>query len=392
MKTCPGITPFKHALFIGPVLLGLMTNLNARQAGAAPAPAAGQSAAKAPAKEDPASGPDAKPAFNWLSFPDAARFKVLGLYWFEENKPQLWRLPKQQVDSLPKGVQRGCKQSSGGRILLSCDSTALGLKVVASNGGSGKGFAVYVNGTFQGSAGVRATNGETDLVLFQGLDRKPKEIIIYLPHRQDVVVKAIGVDANTKFSPPAHKFARPLPIVFYGSSVCQGNGASNPGMTYEAILARDLNLDFINLGFGGAGKAEENVVKLVNAIPACCYVFDLGKSYGAQDMTPYKLMLDAVRKSHPDTPILCLTPITSIREVQDETYSKRSIHDRTVMRDAVKEFTKTGGGNVILVEGEDLLGFKEHDGLSKDGVHPGDQGYALIAGKLLPVIKKAVGL
>ena len=40
MKTCPGITPFKHALFIGPVLLGLMTSLNARQAGAAPAPAA----------------------------------------------------------------------------------------------------------------------------------------------------------------------------------------------------------------------------------------------------------------------------------------------------------------------------------------------------------------
>jgi lysophospholipase L1-like esterase len=62
------------------------------------------------------------------------------------------------------------------------------------------------------------------------------------------------------------------------------------------------------------------------------------------------------------------------------------------MRDAVKEFTKAGGKNVILIEGEDLLGFKEHDGLSKDGVHPGDQGYALIAGKLLPVIKKAVGL
>ena len=44
------------------------------------------------------------------------------------------------------------------------------------------------------------------------------------------------------------------------------------------------------------------------------------------------------------------------------------------------------------MEGEDLLGFKEHAVLSKDGVHPQDDGYVLIAGKLTPIIRKAVGL
>jgi len=43
-------------------------------------------------------------------------------------------------------------------------------------------------------------------------------------------------------------------------------------MSYEAILARDLNLEFVNLGFGGAGKAEENVVSSSTPFPACCYV------------------------------------------------------------------------------------------------------------------------
>ena len=36
--------------------------------------------------------------------------------------------------------------------------------------------------------------------------------------------------------------------------------------------------------------------------------------------------------------------------------------------------------------------FDEHDGLSRDGVHPTDYGYSLIAGKLLPVTRKALGL
>jgi lysophospholipase L1-like esterase len=47
---------------------------------------------------------------------------------------------------------------------------------------------------------------------------------------------------------------------------------------------------------------------------------------------------------------------------------------------------------VYLVEGTDLLGFDEHDGLSKDGVHPTDYGYSIIANKLLPPVRKALGL
>jgi lysophospholipase L1-like esterase len=206
------------------------------------------------------------------------------------------------------------------------------------------------------------------------------------------MVKAIGVDQETRFSPPDHQYALPLPVVFYGSSVCQGSGAVNPGQTYEAILCRELKLDFVNLGFGGAGKAETNVVDLVNAVPACAYVFDLGKSYGMQDATAFKAMLLTVRRSHPNTPIIAMTPITSVTEVNDPAYSERSVHTRTVMRDPVKELIKTGEKQLYLVEGEDLLGFKEHAALSKDGVHPSDQGYGIIAKRLSPVFKQELGL
>jgi len=163
-------------------------------------------------------------------------------------------------------------------------------------------------------------------------------------------------------------------------------------MTYEAILGRELNVDFINLGFGGAGKAEANVVDLINSIPACCYVFDLGKSYGMQDKTAYKRMLQMVRASHPDTPLVCVTPITSSLETHSEEYSQRSVHTRTVMREAVEELLQAGDKKLYLLEGPDLLGLEDHDGLSRDGVHPTDFGYSLIARRLTPTLKQVLGL
>lgn len=328
--------------------------------------------------------------FQWLPFPDDARFKVLGLPWFKENNPKMWRMPKDRYDDLPSGVKRQCKPPSGGRLLIRSDTANLALKVATVGKGSFKGFDVYINGSFLRSAVVEEPGDEKELVLFRSLDNKPKEIMIYLPCHQEVTIKAVGADRGAKFSPPEHAFSRPLPVVFYGSSVCQGSGAMKPGMTYEAILGRRLNLDFVNLGFGGAGKAEKNVVELVSSIPACLYVFDLGKSYGMQDKTAYRDMLKTVRTAHPAVPILCITPITSALEVHSESYAARSKHTREVMREAVRELIETGEKNLILIEGTDLLGFEEHDGLSKDGVHPTDHGFSIIAEKLLPVIEKVI--
>jgi hypothetical protein len=383
---------FKSRLFFVLALVGLVTSLSARQTNSAPPSAMREEPAPDPTEEDTEVAGKPKIPFNWLPFPDNARFKVLGLYWFEENNPKLWRMPAGQFDALPKGVKRQCRLSSGGRILLRCDTANLGLKILPQNKGSLKGFDVYVNGKFVKSTYAEEPNIEVELVLFKDLDKQEKEIVIYLPYHQGVLIKGIGVDENTKFSAPGHKYAKPLPVVFYGSSVLQGNGALKPGMTYPAKVCRDLNLDFVNLGFGGAGKAEPNVVDLVSSIPACCYIFDLGKSYGMQDATAFKKMLQTLRKAHPNIPLICITPITSVREVYSKAYAERSRHTRDAMREAANEFMQSGEKGVFLLEGTELLGFEEHDGLSRDGVHPTDYGYSIIAGKLLPTIKKALAL
>ncbi len=389
MKDLLPNTPSRIGLIFSLALAGLLSDLNAQPA---PGPAAAQTPTPDQGEEQSEPATPAKLDCAWLPFPDTAKFKVLGLRWFDENSPNLWRMPKAQFESLPKGVRGRSRCPSGGRILLKCDTSQLGLKVVPQNKGALKGFDVYVNGRFVKSAVAEEPKVETEVVLFTELDRKEKEIVIYLPYHQDVRIRAVGVDKDTKFSTPVHQFARTQPVVFYGSSVCQGNGALKPGMTYPAKLCRDLNLDFVNLGFGGAGKAEPNVVDLVNSISACCYIFDLGKSYGMQDPTAFRQMLQTIRKSHPNVPLICITPITSSREVYSQAYANRSRHTRDVMREATKGFIQSGQKAVYLLEGTDLLGFDEQDGLSKDGVHPTDYGYSIIAGKLLPVMKKALGL
>jgi lysophospholipase L1-like esterase len=381
-----------HQWLLIVALATLFSTLQAQEPKPVSNPPVAAATAAQPAEEETEAPRAPKLDCAWLPFPDAAKFKVLGLWWFEENKPQLWRMPAGQFDSLPKGVTRQARQPSGGRILFQCDTANLGLKVLPANKANLRGFDVYVNGKFVKSTYAEEPKVEAELVLFRDLDRKQKEIMIYLPSNQGVLVKGIGVDRDTKFSTPGHQFAKPQPVVFYGSSVCQGNGALKPGMTFPAKLCRDLNLDFINLGFGGAGKAEPKVVELVSSIPACCYIFDLGKSYGMQDGTAFKKMLQAVRKAHPDAPLICMTPITSAREVYSESYANRSQHTREAMRQATAEFIQSGEKNVILLEGTDLLGFGEHDGLSRDGVHPTDYGYSIIAGKLVGPVKKALGL
>ena len=108
-----------------------------------------------------------------------------------------------------------------------------------------------------------------------------RQFTLYLPIYAQIRLLSVGIDDGCHVE-AAKPFVRDKPIVLYGSSIAQGNSAARPGMSYQAIVARTLNLDYVNLGFSGGGKAEPQVVSLVADVPACCYLFDLGKSYGLQ--------------------------------------------------------------------------------------------------------------
>lgn len=331
---------------------------------------------------------------KWITFPDSS-LPVFGMPWFEENAPKLWRLPASASSRLPNAVRGLMRHSSGGRIRFSTDSSKLQLRIDAPNVRvmrnmspiGCRGFDVYVDGVYWNSDFVQK-EGEQTLALFAGAHHKSKQVTIYLPLFQEARVLAAGVDADAEIGPPK-PFAKERPVVFYGSSIAQGGCACRAGMTYEAILARRLNVDFVNLGFSGAGKAEPEVVDLVAQLDACCFVFDLGKSFRLQPAEVYGAMLDKVRAAHPSTPLVCVTPIFSTREFYDAKYTEISVHTRNVMRQAATQRIEAGDTNVHLIEGLDLLGSTNADMLH-EGVHPTDWGFVQIADRLEPLLRSVL--
>jgi hypothetical protein len=347
------------------------------------------------AAEMPRPERDSGAPVGWVTFPDE-RLEVCGLPWFQENSPLLWRLPKQAGEELPPGVERLMKFPAGARIRFASDTSSLRIRLQAprihslshmSPTGT-SGLDAYVDGAYWASA-TPNREGEQELTFFQGAAQKLRQITIYLPAYQEVTVLAVGIDAGAELSRPA-PFAQRLPIVFYGSSIAQGACAGRPGMSYKAILARRLDVDFVNLGFSGSGRAEPAVVDLVNRVDACCYVFDLGKSYRRQPVEVYAQMLRRVRAAHPDVPIVVMTSIFATREWYDRDWAELSEYVRDVAKQAAGEMIDAGDKDVHLVAGLRLLGPADADGF-QEGVHPNDLGFTRIADRLEPTFRQILG-
>src|SRR6266849_7907089 len=236
------------------------------------------------------------------------------------------------------------------------------------------GVDLYADGVYRGTAIADrdAKSGKTqEHTYFKSQPRIDREIKLYLPLYMPVKVLGIGFDADARVQGP-RPFALSGPVVFYGTSITQGGCASRPGMSYQAILGRMLNVDFVNLGFSGNGKGEPAVAEAVSQIDASCFVLDFAQNNGtvASLREVYGPFLDRLRKAHPETPILAITPIFSTRETSGASANEGM---REHIRQVVSQRIGAGDRNLQVVEGTDLLGPSRSDGLV-GGTHPNDLG------------------
>jgi lysophospholipase L1-like esterase len=185
-------------------------------------------------------------------------------------------------------------------------------------------------------------------------------------------------------------FAVPAPVVFYGTSITQGGCASRPGMSYQAILGRRLNLNHVNLGFSGNGKGEAAVARAVAGINAAVFVLDFAQNNSDVDSLAqvYDPFIGILRERHPDTPIVAITPIYAANEA---TGSQKNEQMRALIRKVVSRRIAAGDLHLQLVEGTDLLGPSRVDGLV-DGTHPNDLGFQWMADGLAQRLQKMLGL
>lgn len=341
---------------------------------------------------------------RWLALTNG-EMGVCGLPWFKENGGQLSRLPVRSKADFRPAVWSLAQSPTGARVRFRSDTRVLSIRLeypsapnMANMHAFGQtGVDLYSDGTYLTTvvADAEARHGkvyEKVLFDFSKQPRVERELTLYLPPYKPVKVLGVGVDPGARVA-PARPFALPKPVVFYGTSITQGGCASRPGLNYEAMLGRQLNIDFVNLGFSGNGLGEPEVARAVAEIDAACFVLDFGANHktSAELEKVYAPFLDTLRAKHLKTPILAVTPLRSTGELRDPAIKRERQQQREHIRQLVRQRVSEGDTKLSLVEGADLLGPNWGDGLV-DGSHPNDLGFRWMADGLAAPLRQALGL
>jgi lysophospholipase L1-like esterase len=322
--------------------------------------------------------------------------EVNGLPFWEENQPDLYRLPKSIKDDVRKPVWRLSQSPSGGRIRLRSNCTTLSVRLEYPHQGNMKnmhvfgqcGVDLYVDNNYVRTA-IPKDSTYIEFTFFEDRPKEIRNLTLYLPLYSSVKVLAIGVNKNARFEKPL-PFVVEKPVVYYGSSITQGGCASHPGMSYQAILSRNLNVDFVNQGYSGNGMGEPEMAEAIASMDASCYVMDFGVNLPTADSLNkvYGPFLDLLRARRPDTPIIAVTPIYNAHEFWG---ANKATHMRDIVRKEIARLREAGDKNIILVEGFELLGPEYGDGFV-DAVHPNDLGFQAMAEGLQPYVARILNI
>ena len=98
--------------------------------------------------------------------------------------------------------------------------------------------------------------------------------MIHFPLYDNVDELWIGIEKNATLQ-EGGQYRSLAPVIYYGSSITQGGCASRPGNAYPAIISRQLNCDFRNLGFSGSSRGEQISAQYIAEQPMCVFVMDL---------------------------------------------------------------------------------------------------------------------
>jgi hypothetical protein len=172
--------------------------------------------------------------------------------------------------------------------------------------------------------------------------------------------------------------------VFYGSSTTQGACASRPGNTYENIISRALDCDYINLGFWGNAMGEDAMAEYIASLEMSAFVYD----YDYNAPTPEHLdatherMFKIIREKNPELPIVILS---MPKYYLDENDRKRLEIIKRTYENALSEKDK----HVAFISGKTMLEGVKDIALT-DNIHPGDVGFSEMAKHVLTKLKDMI--
>ncbi len=182
----------------------------------------------------------------------------------------------------------------------------------------------------------------------------------------------IGIKAGSTLT-AAPDYTVSVPLVFYGSSITQGGCASRPGNSYQAIISRRYDADYVNLGFSGSAKGEPAIREYIAGLSMSAFILDYDFNAPTNEdlaATHYPLYR-AVRDAHPNIPIIMAT--------RPAFFMNRPLELRNgIVRETYERARAAGDERVWFISSRELMLLCEDNG-TVDGCHPNDLGFRSMA-------------
>ena len=308
------------------------------------------------------------------------------------NEDVFRRIPKEIARQVNAGVYPLHTNTSGGRLRFVTDSpyVAIFAKMPDKTHFSHmpqtgiSGFDAYVDNRFFGAfiPPVDMENGSFNSVVYFN-NNVEKNLMIHMPLYNNVSDLYVGIKKGSTFK-KAEDYKNKGKVVYYGSSITQGGCVSRPGLSYPAVIARELDCDFINLGFSGSAKGETVMAEYIAKLNPSIFVFDYDHNAETEEQ------LQATHESFYKT-FRSICPKTKVVMISAPNFKYKYINwdsRREIIKKTYNNAIASGDQNVYFIDGETLWGEEIWDSCTVDGTHPNDLGHFKMAEAIILVLKK----
>jgi len=212
-----------------------------------------------------------------------------------------------------------------------------------------------------------------------------RDYTINLPLYNGVEKLYIGFEKGAAITKPK-PYKNAVPFLTYGSSITQGGCASHPGNAYQAYLSRWLDSDFINLGFSGSARGEENMAEYIAGLKMSVFLCDYDHNAPNPEHLEktHEKFFRIIRDKNPELPVIFISKPDFDNNPVD------SAERRSIILHTYKNALSAGDENVWFVDGEKLFGEEDRDACAVDRVHPNDLGFYRMAKGIYPALKNAL--
>ena len=332
---------------------------------------------------------------------DEVPFSLYGGFHDENG---YYRMPRDIAAGVSEGVSVLNNRTAGIRVRFKTNSPYIALCVkwdcyspmnhMPASGSSGFDLYKVKNGLHRFVASFMVANcnpqkNADGFTAFKYLNTPDKngysegelaDYILNFPLYNGVRELYIGIKNDSALE-VGNKYKNNLPVVFYGSSITQGGCASRPGNCYQNFISRALDIDYINLGFSGNGKAEDTMAEYLKSLKMSIFVSDYDHNApNAEHLknTHYKLY-EKIRAVNPNLPYVIIS--------KPDYHHKCDWERRATVFETFKKAIALGDENVYFIDGASLFGGDESDACTVDGTHPNDLGFYRMAEGITPIIK-----